>query len=91
MNKNDFIAKYALKTEQTKKASAEQVDMFLETLRESLIEDNKVAFMGDWSLEIKEKAARVGRNPGTGEEIQIPAKNVVKFKCGKVLTDLVNR
>lgn len=83
MNKTEFVNAYATKTKQTKKASGEQVDAFLQTLTEGLVEKGKVAFMDNWSLEITSTNERKGHNPATGEEITIPAGKKVKFKASK--------
>jgi DNA-binding protein HU-beta len=87
MNKNDFINAYSIKTEKTKKESAILVDTFLETLKESLIAENKVAFIGDFSLEVVPTKERKGVNPATGEDLVIPAGKKLKFKIGKTFKD----
>lgn len=83
MNKQEFINKYSVKTQQTKKNSGEQVDAFLETLKESLAEEGKISFMDNFSLELVPTNERKGHNPATGEEITIPAGKKVKFKASK--------
>jgi len=91
MNKTEFIKALSIKTGKTKKDTTIDVDAFLKTLKEALISDNKIQFIGDFSLSIADTKPRVCRNPKSGEEIQVPVKNAVKFKCGKVLADLVNK
>jgi len=90
MNKAEFVAKYSEKTEENKKRSDELVDAFLETVEQALHNHEAVQFIGWGSFEVKKTAARKGRNPKTGAEIQIPAKSVVHFKAGKGLADKVN-
>jgi DNA-binding protein HU-beta len=90
MTKKDFIEKYAAKTGASKKAAGEYVEAFLETVEEVLMAKDSVQFVGWGTFEVKETAARQGRNPKTGEAIDIPAKKAVKFKVGKKLQDKVN-
>lgn len=87
MNKPEFINAYTIKTGQTKKDSAIQVDAFLQTLKESLISDNKVAFIGDLTLEVVPTNERKGINPSTKEEIIIPAGKKLRLKVGKIFKD----
>ena len=90
MNKQEFSNRLAVKLDKTKKEAGLITDTFLQTLREVLVEDGKIAFTGDWSIEIIETKARKGHNPLTMEEIDIPAKRKPKFKCGKLLKDAIN-
>jgi DNA-binding protein HU-beta len=83
LNKQTFINNYAEKTEQTKKIASVQVDAFIETLKQALISDNKIQFIGDFSINIVDTKARKGVNPGTGAEIDIPAGKKLKIKSGK--------
>jgi len=83
MNKQEFVNRIAIKTGETKKSVSTQVDTFLETLREVLIEENKIQFIGEWSMEVIPTKERKGRNPATSEEIIIPAGKRLKFKSGK--------
>jgi len=87
LNKETFIANIALKTGKTKKESATDVDAFLQTLKEALISDGCVKFIGDFSLEKIDTKARVGRNPADGSEINIPAGKKLKLKVGKTFKD----
>lgn len=90
MTKKDFIEKYAAKTGVSKKAAGEYVEAFMEVIEDSLAEKDNIQFVGWGTFEVKETAARQGRNPKTGEAIDIPAKNSVRFKVGKKLQDKVN-
>lgn len=83
MNKPEFINAYTIKTGKSKKDSAIDVESFLEVLRESLAEDGKIQFIGEWSMEVVPTKDRKGRNPSNGEEIIIPAGKRLKFKSGK--------
>ena len=89
MSKKEFVDAYAKATGETKKRAEELVNQFLDTVEETLLNGDSVQFVGWGTFEVKERAARTGINPQTKEEIQIPAKNVVKFKVGKKLADNV--
>ena len=91
MTKKEFIALYAEKANFETKADAERkLDAVLDLFEEVLVKGEEVNFTGWGKFEVKETAARVGRNPKTGEEVQIPAKKVIKFKAGKGLADKVD-
>ena len=64
------------------KKALEITNAFYDTVREGLAADGKVQITGDQTFEVKDAAARVGKNPKTGVEIQIPARKVVKSKLG---------
>jgi len=90
MNKQELIneiSKNGMKKVEAKAA----LEIVLETITQSLIDGEDVKIVGFGSWKVMEKAARKGRNPQTGEEIQIPAKTVVKFKPGKNLAEGVNK
>jgi len=89
MNKAELIASVAEKTEFTKKDSEKAVGAFLDAIREALAAGDKVQLVGFGTFEIRERAARKGRNPQTGEEINIEAARVPVFKAGKALRDAV--
>lgn len=88
-NKQDLIAKVAEATELTKKDSAAAVDAVFEAIEGFLAKGDKVQLIGFGNFEVRERAARKGRNPQTGEEIEIPASKVPAFKPGKGLKDAV--
>ncbi|GLI57232.1 DNA-binding protein [Propionigenium maris DSM 9537] len=91
MTKKEFVKLFFEKGGFESKADAERkLDAFLGTVEEVLNEGEEVNFIGWGKFEVAERAARMGRNPKTGEEIQIEAKKVVKFKAGKKLNDKVN-
>jgi DNA-binding protein HU-beta len=74
----------------TKAQTDQALTAFLEHLQTSLTQGEKVSLPGFGNFEVAERAARQGRNPQTGETIDIPASKAVKFKAGKALKDAVN-
>ena len=88
-NKQDLIAKVAEATELTKKDSAAAVDAVFATVSEYLSKGEKVQLIGFGNFEVRERAARKGRKPQTGKEIEIAASKVPAFKAGKALKDAV--
>ncbi|SFR04453.1 HU family DNA-binding protein [Desulfoscipio geothermicus] len=90
MNKAELIASVAEKSELTKKDAEKAVAAVLATIEEALVEGDKVQLVGFGTFEIRERAARKGRNPQTGEEIQIAAARVPVFKAGKQLRESVS-
>ena len=80
MNKSELVAAVAAKTGFTKKDAALAVDAYHEVIADAVKAGDKVVIPGVLKVEVKEQAARTGRNPQTGEEMQIPAKKVVKAK-----------
>ncbi len=91
MNKSELITKMAEKSELTKKDTEKALKAFVESVEEALASNDKVQLVGFGTFEVKERAARIGRNPRTREEIQIPASKAPVFKPGKDLKDLVNK
>mgnify|MGYP003607524810 FL=1 len=92
MTKKEFVEKLQAKGNFETKAAAERaMDAVLGTIEDTLLTGDNVQFVGWGTFEVKEVAARTGRNPKTGEEIAIPAKKAVKFKAGKSLADKVNK
>ena len=89
MNKAELISSVAEKTELTKKDSEKAVNAVLETIGAALGNGDKVQLVGFGTFEIRERAARKGRNPQTGEEINIAAARVPVFKAGKSLREAV--
>lgn len=90
MNKTELINKIAEKTDLTKKDSEKALNAFIETVKETLKSGNDLQLIGFGSFQIKQRAAREGLNPQTGEVIQIAAANVPSFKAGKDLKKAVN-
>ena len=91
MNKSDLIAAVAAKTGESKKNAEASVNAVVDVITESLKKGDKVQLVGFGSFEIRERAARKGRNPQTMEEIRIPASKAPVFKAGKALKDLINK
>ena len=87
MNKADLINALAAKNEISKKDAEKAVNAVLGLIEEALKNGEKVQIMGFGSFEVKERAARTGKNPATGATIQIPASKAVVFKAGKALKD----
>jgi len=91
MNKAELIAEVAKVTELSKKDSEKAVNAAIETVTASLAKGEKVQLVGFGSFEVKERGARVGRNPKTKEEIKIAASKVPVFKAGKALKETVGK
>ena len=89
MNKAELISNVAEKADLTKKDAERAVSAVLDTIGEALANGDKVQLVGFGTFEIRERAARRGRNPQTGEEINIAAARVPVFKAGKALKDTV--
>ncbi|WP_079530134.1 MULTISPECIES: HU family DNA-binding protein [Halobacillus] len=89
MNKTDLINAVSEKAELSKKDATQAVDSVFESIMGSLKDGEKVQLIGFGNFEVRERAARKGRNPQTGEEIEISASKVPAFKPGKALKDAV--
>lgn len=85
MTKSEFINLYAEKTGMSKKDAAAAVNAFFEVTADALKAGDKVVFPGVFKAEVGERAARTGRNPQTGEEVQIAAKKTIKVKMADKL------
>lgn len=89
MNKTDLINTVAEKSDLSKKDATKAVDAVFDSIMDSLKQGDKVQLIGFGNFEVRERAARKGRNPQTGKEIEIPASKVPAFKAGKALKDNV--
>ena len=89
MNKTELVAAAAEKTDITKKDAECLLSAAFETISEKLIQGEKVQLSGFGTFEVKEREARVGRNPRTKEEIRIPATRQIAFKASKTLKQKV--
>ena len=89
MKKSDLIAKIAEKAGLTKKDAEKSLNAFIETVTETLAAGDKIALVGFGTFETKKRAARKGKNPRTGEVINIPAAKVPAFKVGQGLKNAV--
>jgi len=89
MNKADLVNLVAARTELTKTDVSAVVDAAIETIIDSVVEGKKVSILGFGSFEPRERSARQGLNPKTGQKIKIPAKRVPAFTAGKMFKDRV--
>lgn len=87
MKKAEFVAKIAEKSGLTRKQAEMAVAAFTQTVAEALKEGDKVQLTGFGTFEVKERPARSGRNPATGETIEIAASKAPVFKAGKGLKE----
>lgn len=90
MNKSDLINSIASKSGLNKKNSEAALNAFISSVEDSLKAGDKVTLVGFGTFEVRERAARKGRNPQTKKEITIPASKAPVFKAGKGLKDNVN-
>jgi DNA-binding protein HU-beta len=91
MTKAEIVRSLIEKSGLPRKDAVQAVEIFLDNIRESLIEGKKVSLVGFGTFLVKEKNSRNGRNPRTGEMIHIPNKKVAVFKPGKAFRELVNK
>ena len=89
MNKAELIAAVAESTGLSKKDSEKAVNATFTAITEALEAGEKVSLVGFGAFDVKDRPARVGRNPRTKEEVEIPASRVPQFKAGKALKDAV--
>ena len=90
-NKSELIDKVAQATDLTKKDASAAVEAVFDSITETLSNNEKVQIIGFGTFEVRERAARKGRNPQTGDEIEIPASKVPAFKAGKALKESVKK
>ena len=90
MNKTELVAAIAEQAEISKKDAEKAVKAFTDVVAEELKNGGKVQLVGFGTFEVSERAAREGRNPLTGETMQIAASKSPKFKAGKALKDMMN-
>ena len=91
MNQSELADKVAEKTTLTQAAATEAVKAVVQAMLESLVAGEPVRVSGLGSFNVAERAARLGRNPQTGENIKIPASKAVRFHAGKAVKDALNR
>jgi len=91
MTKNELVQYVIERTQMKKKEAVKAVDAVFETMTEAMVKGEKIQLVGFGNFEVRERAARKGRNPQTGEEMQIKASRVPAFKPGKTLKDVVNK
>ena len=90
MTKQEFVDQVADRAELSKKDAAAAVDAFLDTVEDALKRRSEVSFSGFGKFSVSARSAREGRNPATGEKIQIAASNVPRFTAGAGLKKAVN-
>ena len=91
MNKTELIAEVAKKCAMSKKDAEKAVSATFDTIAEVLCAGDKVQLVGFGGFETKAREARMGRNPKTKKEIEIPASRVPQFKAGKALKEAVDK
>jgi DNA-binding protein HU-beta len=90
MNKQELVDAVTAKTGASEAAAGETIDAFIGAVTAAVVKGDTVQLIGFGSFSTGARAARVGRNPATGAEIQIPAAKTVKFTAGKAFKDAVN-
>lgn len=91
MNKTELIAAVAENAELSKKDAEKAVNAVISSITSAMTEGEKVQIVGFGTFEVRERGARTGKNPRTGEAIEIAASKVPAFKAGKALKDVVNK
>ena len=90
LNKDDVVSKIAEEADISKSAAKRALDAFIDTVKDSLVDDDKITLVGFGTFLVKIREARDGRNPQTGETIHIPKSRVPTFKPGKAFKDALN-
>ena len=90
MNKTELVAAMAEQTNLSKKDAEAALKAFIDVVSEELKKGEKVQLVGFGTFEVSERAAREGRNPQTGETMEIKASKTPNFKAGKALKDMMN-
>lgn len=90
MNKTELIEAIAASADLSKAAAGRALDAMIEAITDALQKDDSVVLVGFGTFAVKERAARTGRNPQTGQPIEIAAARIPGFKAGKALKDAVN-
>lgn len=90
MNKSQLTDKIAASADISKAAAGRVLDAFIGAVTDSLKDGEEVVLVGFGTFSVRDRAARTGRNPQTGETLTIPAGRVPGFRAGKVLKDAVN-
>jgi DNA-binding protein HU-beta len=89
MNKADLVKEISQKASVNQAVAQKALEAMLDTFKDALKKGEKIQLIGFGSFEVAKRAERKGVNPRSGDEILIPAKNVVKFKAGKDLKEMV--
>ncbi|WP_102958272.1 DNA-binding protein HupB [Mangrovicella endophytica] len=91
MNKNELVAAVAEKAELSKQQATAAVDAVFDAMQSAMADGGDIRLVGFGTFSVSHRAASKGRNPSTGAEVDIPARNVPKFTPGKGLKDAVNK
>ena len=91
MNKLELTHELKIKTKLIQKEAADVVNLFFETIVDALVNGDRIEIRGLCSFYVKEYDSYTGRNPKTGQQVEIPAKRLSFFKCGKDLRDRVDK
>ena len=91
MNKSDLVSAIATKGDLSKKDAEKALKAFIDVVTEELAQGGKIQLVGFGTYDVTERAARTGRNPQTGEDMEIAASKAPRFKAGKALKDAVNK
>jgi DNA-binding protein HU-beta len=91
MNKQDLIEEIAKSADLSKAAASRALDTTISAITNSLKKGGSVTLVGFGTFKVGKRAARIGRNPRTGAELKIPARNAPAFSAGKTLKDAVNK
>lgn len=91
MNKNDLVSAVAEKADLSKQQATQAVDAVFDVLETTMAGGDDIRLVGFGTFSVSHRAASKGRNPSTGAEVDIPARNVPKFAAGKGLKDAVNK
>ncbi len=91
MNKEELVKEIAKKTRMPQKQVAEVISLMIDSIEKTVAKGKRVTLVGFGTFESRKRAARTGRNPQTGAEIQIPAKTVPAFSAGKKFKEIVSK
>ncbi|WP_434353007.1 HU family DNA-binding protein [Psychrobacter sp. HD31] len=91
MNKSELIDNIATEAGLNKIQAGDALNAFMETVGKTLEKGDSISLVGFGTFSVKERKARTGRNPRTGQELKIPASKVPSFKAGKGLKERVNQ
>ena len=91
MNKQELVNTIANETGLSKKDTETTINSFVNVVSNALVNKDKVQLIGFGTFETRERAARIGRNPQTGEELNIAASTTAAFKLGKALKEKLNK
>lgn len=91
MNKEELVQEVSKKAKTTQKDAAEIISVTMDVITKTVAKGKKVTLVGFGTFEARKRAARTGRNPQSGQEIQIPAKKVPVFTAGKKFKEMVDK